>query len=66
MNTPVKVPPRERLAAERLRRHWSQLKVADHLGTTPGNVGRWERGITSPGSYFRRSPASRLVVIRVG
>jgi hypothetical protein len=24
------------------------------LGTTPGNVSRWERGITSPGPYFRR------------
>jgi transcriptional regulator with XRE-family HTH domain len=54
MNTTVKLPPRERLAAERLRRRWSQLEVADRLGTTPGNVSRWERGITSPGPYFRR------------
>ena len=54
MNTTVKVPPRERLSAERLRRRWSQLEVADQLGTTPGNVSRWERGITSPGPYFRR------------
>jgi transcriptional regulator with XRE-family HTH domain len=53
MNTIVKVPPRQRLSAERLRRHWSQLDVADQLGTTPGNVSRWERGITSPGPYFR-------------
>jgi transcriptional regulator with XRE-family HTH domain len=53
MNTPVKVSPRDRLSAERLRRHWSQLEVADQLGTTPGNVSRWERGITSPGPYFR-------------
>jgi transcriptional regulator with XRE-family HTH domain len=43
----------ERLVAERLRRHWTQLEVADRLGTTPGNVSRWERGITSPGPYFR-------------
>ncbi len=53
MNTPVKLSPRDRLSAERLRRHWSQLEVADQLGTTPGNVSRWERGITSPGPYFR-------------
>jgi transcriptional regulator with XRE-family HTH domain len=53
MNMTMKVPPRQRLSAERLRRHWSQLDVADQLGTTPGNVSRWERGITSPGPYFR-------------
>src|SRR6266567_6790960 len=53
MNTTVKVPPRQRRSAERLRRRWSQLEVADQLGTTPGNVSRWERGITSPGPYFR-------------
>jgi transcriptional regulator with XRE-family HTH domain len=53
MNAIVKVPPRQILSAERLRRHWSQLEVADQLGTTPGNVSRWERGITSPGPYFR-------------
>lgn len=44
--------PRQRLSAERMRR-WSQLEVADQLGTTPGNVSRWKRGITSPGPYFR-------------
>jgi transcriptional regulator with XRE-family HTH domain len=53
MNTMIKIPPRQRLVAERLRRHWTQLEVADQLGTTPGNVSRWERGITSPGPYFR-------------
>src|SRR5215831_16269591 len=53
MNTMIKIPSRERLVAERLRHHWTQLEVADHLGTTPGNVSRWERGITSPGPYFR-------------
>ncbi len=46
-------PPRQRLVAERMRRRWTQLEVADQLGTTPGNVSRWERGITSPGPYFR-------------
>ena len=53
MNTMIKIPSRQRLVAERLRHHWTQLEVADHLGTTPGNVSRWERGITSPGPYFR-------------
>jgi transcriptional regulator with XRE-family HTH domain len=53
MNTTRPVASRQRLVAERLRRHWTQLEVADQLGTTPGNVSRWERGITSPGPYFR-------------
>jgi transcriptional regulator with XRE-family HTH domain len=49
----IKITPRQLLVTERLRRHWTQLEVADQLGTTPGNVSRWERGITSPGPYFR-------------
>ena len=53
MNTTIQIPSRQRLVAERLRRGWTQLEVADRLGTTPGNVSRWERGITSPGPYFR-------------
>jgi transcriptional regulator with XRE-family HTH domain len=53
MNTSIQVSPRQRLSAERIRRRWSQLEVADQLGTTPGNVSRWERGLTSPGPYFR-------------
>jgi transcriptional regulator with XRE-family HTH domain len=53
MNTTIKIPSRQLLVAERLRRHWTQLEVADQLGTTPGNVSRWERGITSPSPYFR-------------
>jgi transcriptional regulator with XRE-family HTH domain len=53
MNTSIQVSPRQRLVAERMRRRWSQLEVADRLGTTPGNVSRWERGLTSPGPYFR-------------
>ena len=54
MNMPVKASSRQRLSAERMRRRWTQLEVADQLGTTPGNVSRWERGITSPGPYFCR------------
>ena len=53
MNTTMKISPRQRLVAERMRRRWTQLEVADQLGTIPGNVSRWERGITSPGPYFR-------------
>src|SRR5215471_4226977 len=54
MNTTVKVSSRQQLVAERLRRRWTQQEVADQLGTTAGNVSRWERGLTSPGPYFRR------------
>jgi transcriptional regulator with XRE-family HTH domain len=53
MNTTIQIAPRQRLVAERLRRRLTQLEVADQLGTTPGNVSRWERGLTSPGPYFR-------------
>lgn len=53
MNTTANATLKQRLCTERLRRHWSQLEVADQIGTTPGNVSRWERGITLPGPYFR-------------
>src|SRR5215469_1977727 len=43
---------RNRLSAERYRRGWSQQDVADLIGTTPLNVRRWERGVTTPSSYF--------------
>jgi transcriptional regulator with XRE-family HTH domain len=44
--------PRMGLIAARLARNWSQLDVADHLGTTPLSVSRWERGITFPSPFF--------------
>lgn len=44
--------PNQHLRYERERRGWSQQEVADKVGTTSLNVGRWERGITVPGSYF--------------
>ncbi len=53
MNMTANSTLKQRLSTERLRRHWSQLEVADKIGTTPGNVSRWERGITLPGPYFR-------------
>jgi tetratricopeptide (TPR) repeat protein/transcriptional regulator with XRE-family HTH domain len=45
--------PNRRLRFERERRGWSQQDVADKVGTTPLNVGRWERGVTVPGPHFR-------------
>ncbi len=39
---------RERLAQARYQRDWSQQELADLLGTTPLNISRWERGLTSP------------------
>jgi transcriptional regulator with XRE-family HTH domain len=53
MNTTIQVTTRQRLIEERMGRRWTQLEVADRLGTTSGNVSRWERGITVPGPYFR-------------
>src|SRR5947209_8531208 len=44
---------RERLTQARYHRDWSQQELADLLGTTPLNVSRWERGLTSPNPYFR-------------
>jgi tetratricopeptide (TPR) repeat protein len=46
--------PNRALKHEREVRCWSQLEVADRIGTTAFNVSRWERGITFPGSYFRQ------------
>jgi tetratricopeptide (TPR) repeat protein/transcriptional regulator with XRE-family HTH domain len=46
--------PNRALKRERELRCWSQLEVADRIGTTAFNVSRWERGITFPGSYFRQ------------
>ncbi len=50
---PPLVGPRERLAQARYQRCWSQQELADQLGTTPLNISRWERGLTSPNPYFR-------------
>jgi transcriptional regulator with XRE-family HTH domain len=54
--TVLKCEPRQskrllRLARE--SRYWSQQELADAIGTTPLNVGRWERGVTIPSPYFR-------------
>jgi class 3 adenylate cyclase len=46
--------PNRQLRQERERRCWSQLEIADQIGTTPLNVSRWERGITFPTPHFRQ------------
>jgi transcriptional regulator with XRE-family HTH domain len=50
--TETKSLPNQKLRYERERRGWSQQDVADKVGTTPLNVGRWERGVTLPGPHF--------------
>ncbi len=50
----TKLIPNKKLRYERIGRGWSQEELAEIVGTTPLNVGRWERGATLPGPYFRR------------
>ena len=52
-NHTLKKIPNTRLIEERKHRQWSQQEVADRIGTTQHNVSRWERGVSSPGPYFR-------------
>jgi DNA-binding XRE family transcriptional regulator len=44
---------RSRLRTARELRGWTQLEVADRIGTTHVNVGRWEHGLTHPRPYYR-------------
>ncbi|MEO6888192.1 MAG: helix-turn-helix domain-containing protein, partial [Ktedonobacteraceae bacterium] len=46
-------PARARLVEARKRQGWSQLELAQRLGTTRPNVSRWESGTTVPNTYFR-------------
>src|SRR5260370_1686689 len=46
--------PNRQLRQERDLRCWSQLEVADQIGTSSLNVSRWERGITFPTAHFRQ------------
>lgn len=46
--------PRVHLTEARNARGWSQMEVAESIGTTYVNVSRWERGITRPSPFFRK------------
>jgi transcriptional regulator with XRE-family HTH domain len=48
------VKPNHALKAARQKNNLSQAELAEKLGSTPINVSRWERGITSPNPYYRR------------
>lgn len=45
--------PNNLLKRERELRGWSQARVAEEVGTTALNVGRWERGSSMPYPHFR-------------
>lgn len=45
--------PNNALKYERELRGWSQARVAEEIGTTALNVGRWERGSSLPYPHFR-------------
>ena len=45
--------PNALLKRERELRGWSQARVAEEIGTTALNVGRWERGASMPYPHFR-------------
>jgi DNA-binding XRE family transcriptional regulator len=49
----VKMFLNERLRQERQRRGWSRQYVAEQIGVAdPKTIGRWERGVAFPSSYF--------------
>ena len=52
MEKATRFPPNELLKAHRLRCCWTQAQLAEKIGTTDKNVGRWERGETSPSLYY--------------
>src|SRR5579875_2732789 len=44
--------PNELLRQARFQQGWSQVDVANKVGSDPKTVGRWERGVTTPSPYF--------------
>lgn len=50
IGSPKEAP--NRLREERMKRHWRQRDVADHLGTTVVTIRRWERGKQHPHAYY--------------
>lgn len=53
-NTTAKGSLNQKLQEARLQHGWTQQEVANRIGTTVINVSRWERGVTTPGPYFRQ------------
>lgn len=45
--------PNQHLKRQRAKRGWSQVHIAQHIGTSAFTVGRWERGTSIPSPYFR-------------
>jgi tetratricopeptide (TPR) repeat protein/DNA-binding XRE family transcriptional regulator len=43
-----------RLRREREQRGWTQSELAERIGTTQVNISRWEKGVTTPGPYYRQ------------
>lgn len=49
----INMLPNEQLRRERQRRGWSRQYVAEQIGVAdPKTIGRWERGVAFPSSYF--------------
>jgi transcriptional regulator with XRE-family HTH domain len=49
----INMLPNEHLRRERQRRGWSRQYVAEQIGVAdPKTIGRWERGVAFPSSYF--------------
>lgn len=46
--------PNERLRRARILKGWSQVELAEKVGTGFEMVSRWERGLTVPGLYYRK------------
>ena len=49
--------PNVKLREERKRRRWSQLYVAERIGTNQFTISRWEQGLTFPGPQKRQELA---------
>lgn len=52
---------RKGLAARRKAAGYSQERLAELLGVTPGTVGRWDRGKSTPEAWLQPRLAKVLV-----
>lgn len=73
VDVPRQMDPEERefarrlgkaIQAARLERDVSQERLAEWVGTSPGTLGRWERGANPPKSYQLAKMWDRLNAIR--